>query len=228
MVRLALPEPLAVQAMAVFPELVVHGLGTGPFLGSGQIAEIEALAEDAHALVVGPGLGREPETRALVQRLWAKAPRPAVFDADALASLDLEQRPGGPRVLTPHEGELLALLGLQALQAGRPAAARLLALKSHSVALLKGPDTLVARPDGTLSVNSSGSPVLATAGSGDVLAGCIAALIAQGADPYDAACLGAWIHGWAGDHWASQNAKRGLLASDLADLLPLAMAQIGG
>jgi NAD(P)H-hydrate epimerase len=228
MVRLVLPEPLAVGAMAAFPELVVHGLGSSPFLGPGQVSEVEALAAQAHALVVGPGLGREPETRALIQRLWSHTPQTAVFDADALASLDLEQRPGGARVLTPHEGELVALLGPQALQAGRPSAARLLALKSHSVALLKGPATLVARPDATLSVNTTGSPVLATAGSGDVLAGCIAALIAQGADPYDAACVGAWIHGWAGEHWASEHAHRGLLASDLADLLPLALAQIGG
>jgi NAD(P)H-hydrate epimerase len=228
LVRLALPEPLAPYAMAAFPELVVHGLGTGAFLGTGQLVELHELAQEVHAVAVGPGLGREPQTKALVQQLWQKGSRPAVFDADALALLDLEQRPGGPRVLTPHEGELQAMLGLQALHEGRAAAARLLALKCHGVALLKGPGTLVARADGTLSVNSNGSPVLASAGSGDVLAGCIAALMAQGADPYDAARLGAWVHGWAGDHWAAQNAGRGLLASDLADLLPKALHEIGG
>ena len=227
LVRLALPTPLANTAMAAFPEIVVHGMGYGASLTLEQANAIEALALGAHAVVVGPGLGRDWGTQALVQWLWEHLSQPAVFDADALVHLDFSKTPGGPRVLTPHEGELIKLLGADALAKGRPAAARKLAAASRSIALLKGNATLVASPDGTLSVNTTGTAVLATAGTGDVLSGAIAALIAQGAGTYDAACLGAWAHGWAGEKWAKEHAGRGLLASDLADLLPTALAQAG-
>lgn len=226
LVRLALPESLADAAMSALPEMVVHRLAAGPWLSLDQSKVLQALAKDAHAVVVGPGLGRHPETLALVRQLWQDLPQPCVFDADALAALDLAQAPGGPRVLTPHEGELKLILGPSSLDAGRPAAARTLAQRAHGVALLKGPGTLIALPDGTLSENPSGSSVLATAGSGDVLSGAIAALMAQGAEPYDAACLGAWIHGTAGQAWAAEHADRGLLASDLADRLPDALKQL--
>ncbi len=227
LVRLALPQSLSVEAMAALPEMVVLGLGSGPALTFDEAATLESLALESQAVVVGPGLGRAPATQALVRRLWTHLAQPTLFDADALAALDLEQAPGGPRVLTPHEGELKLLLGTDALQAGRPSAVRTLATRAHSVALLKGPGTLIAQSDGTYSINGTGSAVLATAGSGDVLSGAIGALLAQGALPYDAACVGAWAHGWAGDAWARSHAGRGLLASDLTDLLPTALAQLG-
>jgi hydroxyethylthiazole kinase-like uncharacterized protein yjeF len=226
LVRLVLPEPLAPWAMQSLPELVVHGLGPGP-LGLDQAAAIQALASDAQAIAVGPGLGRDPGTQKLVARLWRSLPQPAVFDADALFALDMDQAPGGPRVLTPHEGELKKLLGPEALAQGRQEAALNLARRGRCVGLLKGPETLVATAEGALSVNTTGSPVLATAGTGDVLAGAIAGLLAQGAKPYDAACLGAWIHGRAGDLWAGRHGQRGLLAGDLADGLPDALKSIG-
>jgi NAD(P)H-hydrate epimerase len=186
-----------------------------------------ALAGGADAVVVGPGLGRHPGTLALVNELWQRLPEPAVFDADALFQLDLGRPPAGERVLTPHEGELKRLSGSGALDAGRVAAVRSLAARSRGVALLKGPATLVAQPDGRLSVNTSGNAALATAGSGDVLSGAIAALLAQGADPFSAAGLAAWAHGKAAEAWSARNAGRGLLASDLADQLPQALALAG-
>ena len=227
MVRLALPNALAPEAMAAFPEVVVQGLGAQSYLTLDHAETLRASAAAAHAIAVGPGLGRHPETLALVRKLWTGLPQAAVFDADALAALDLKAAPGGPRVLTPHEGELALLQGPEALKEGRVQAVRALASRSHSVALLKGPGTLIAQPDGSTSLNPLGGPVLATAGTGDVLTGAIAALMAQGAAPYDAACLGAWIHAWAGQHWAESQAGRGMLASDLADRLPLALAQLG-
>lgn len=220
LVRLALPAALAPGAMQALPEVVVHSLAPHP------LAQLLELANGANAAVVGPGLGRLEETRTLVAALWSGLPVPAVFDADALHGL----RPSAfaaPRILTPHEGELIGLMGPLGLDAGRPAAALALARAFRAVALLKGPGTLVARPDGPISINSSGSSVLASAGTGDVLSGLIGALLAQGSDAYDAARMGAWIHGRAGDRWAGANAGRGLLASDLADGLPAVLREIG-
>jgi hydroxyethylthiazole kinase-like uncharacterized protein yjeF len=227
MVRLALPEALAQAAVAALPEAVVLALPETGAPGEASLDALLAAARDSDALVVGPGLGRAPSTQALVRGLWTRAALPALFDADALHALALAQAPGGPRVLTPHEGEFKALMGPLSLDQGRPAAARALASAASAVALLKGPATLVARPDGAWSINTTGSAVLASAGTGDVLSGLIGALLAQGLEPFDAASLGAWVHGRAGDRWAAANAGRGLLAGDLADGLPAAMHEIG-
>jgi len=228
LVRLALPEALAPFAQAALPEAVVAALPAGAALGEMHLEALLALAATAKAAVLGPGLGRADETLALVRELWDRLPMPAVFDADALFALRLGAAPGGERVLTPHEGELLRLLGPAALSQGRPAAARALAAAAAAVALLKGPSTLVARPDGSLSVNSEGGPELSTAGTGDVLSGAIGALLAQGTEAYTAACLGAWIHGRAGRDWRRAHGERGLLASDLADAMPSAQAEAFG
>jgi len=227
MVRLALPQALAMAAVSALPEAVVLALPGEGALGEDALPALLAAAADSDALVVGPGLGRRPGTQALVRALWRDAALPALFDADALHALALAQLPAGARVLTPHEGELKALMGPLALQAGRPAAARALAVAAHAVALLKGPATLVAEPGGGLSINTTGSAALASAGTGDVLSGLIGALMAQGAGPFQAAGLGAWAHGAAADAWAHDNAGRGLLASDLIERLPQALALAG-
>ncbi|HTB21524.1 MAG TPA: NAD(P)H-hydrate dehydratase [bacterium] len=226
LVRLALPQALAPFAQSALPEAVVHGLPCVGAPGTDELQALLDLAQLAGAVVVGPGLGRRPETQGLVRELWARIARPAVFDADALNALELGRAPGGPRILTPHEGELKAMRGAGALDKGRPAAARALAAAASAVVLLKGPASLCAGPDGTLSVNSEGSSVLATAGTGDVLSGAIGALLCQGTAPFPAAALGAWLHGRASALWAGRHGGRGMLASDLADALPDALARI--
>jgi len=225
LVRLALPEPLAPFAQSAMPEAVVAGLPASGALGEMHLEALLALAAQADAAVVGPGLGRRDETLALVRELWARLPMPALFDADALGALRPGAAPGGERVLTPHEGEIRRMLGPQALDRGRAAAARTLAASFSAVALLKGPSTLVATPGGALSVDNEGTPVLATAGTGDVLSGAIGALLAQGLDAWDAARLGAWAHGRSAAAWSRRNGDRGLLATDLAEGLPAALAQ---
>jgi NAD(P)H-hydrate epimerase len=207
--------------------MVVQGLPEEDALGEASLGALLAWARDSDAMVVGPGLGRTESTQAMVRDLWRGAALPSLFDADALHALALGEKPAGPRVLTPHEGELKAMMGARALEGGRPAAVGALARAAEGVALLKGPATLVARPDGRLSINCGGSAVLASAGTGDVLSGLIGALLSQGVESFDAASLGAWIHGRAGDRWAAQNAGRGLLAGDLADGIPSAMHEIG-
>jgi hydroxyethylthiazole kinase-like uncharacterized protein yjeF len=118
-----------------------------------------------------------------------------VVDADALAHVDGPL--GVPTVLTPHAGELAAMLGVQRgeIEARPLVHARLAARRFEAVVLLKGRHTLVARPDGRVRVTTTGVPWLATAGAGDVLAGVIGALLAAGLNPWDAASVGSWVHG---------------------------------
>lgn len=227
LVRLALPQSLAQAAVTALPEAVVVALPAQDALGVDNFEALAKLAQSAKAVVVGPGLGRQPATLALVAQLWEYLPQATVFDADALFALPLAKPSAGPRVLTPHEGELEQMLGADALKDGRQAAARALAVAGHCVALLKGPASLVAGPEGAMTVNNTGNAALASAGTGDVLSGLIGALLAQGADAFAAAGLGAWAHGLAADRWVEKNAGRGLLASDLVEGLPAALAEAG-
>ncbi|GAC1340151.1 MAG: bifunctional ADP-dependent NAD(P)H-hydrate dehydratase/NAD(P)H-hydrate epimerase [Acetobacteraceae bacterium] len=177
---------------------------------------VAELLEDArrHVWVCGPGLGLAAARTALPVLLAVG--RQVVADADALSAFAGEADAlRGCAVLTPHEGEFARLFGPvgdDKLEATRAAAARL-----GAVVLLKGGDTVVAAPDGRAVINDTAPPFLATAGSGDVLAGLIGALLAQGMPAWEAACAGAWLHGRAG-----ALAGPGLLAEDLADLLPAA------
>ncbi len=176
----------------------------------------------ARALVVGPGLGRSEATGAAVRRLAAIAPVPLVLDADglhALGTVDQAQpvlaRRTAPTVLTPHDGELARLTGA-APGSDRIAAARDLAARTHATVLLKGPTTVVAAPSGAVLLSTAGDERLATAGTGDVLAGVVGAYLALGIDGLRAAAAGAFVHGRAGHlGW-----RHGLVAGDLLDLLP--------
>ena len=181
-------------------------------------AALEA-ASRCSAVVVGPGLGREPGTAGDVARLVADSPVPVVVDADGLQALG---RVGGDRslqarsrvVLTPHDGEYARLTGGDP-GPDRIAASRALASASGAVALLKGPTTAVAHPDGRVRLAVAGTTALATAGTGDVLSGVIGALLARGVEPLDAASLAAHIHGRAG----ALGQGEGTVAGDLPDLI---------
>ncbi|TML13134.1 MAG: NAD(P)H-hydrate dehydratase [Actinobacteria bacterium] len=183
---------------------------------------IDELADRASSLAVGPGLGRAEEERVLVRRLLADRDLPAVVDADALFGLEPDRWPA-PRVLTPHAGELARLLGEDSkwVDAHRLDALRRAVERFECVVLLKGADTLVGAPDEGVLVCSSGTPALATAGTGDVLTGVIAAFLAKGIDVRLAAAAGAVAHGRAAQLAPHQ---AGLVASDVIDSLPLALA----
>ncbi len=175
------------------------------------------------SLVVGPGLGRDPRTATAVRELVTRATVPLVLDGDALAALGGESAAvltaaRAPVVLTPHDGEYELLAGRRA-GPDRLAAARSLAAGGAHV-LLKGPTTVVAAPDGAARLITSGDARLATAGTGDVLAGMIGALLAQGVEPLDAAALAAHVHGMAG----SLSPAVGLIAGDLLGAIPAALA----
>lgn len=195
------------------PELMVHDVN-GP-------QALEALLPRASVLALGPGLGQGAWGHAL----WLTAiesGKPLVLDADGLNLLAREPRElPATAVITPHPGEAARLLGCDAAAIGKDrfAAARELARRYRAVAVLKGAGSLVADPTGRVAVCPWGNPGMATGGMGDLLTGIIAALIAQGCDAWQAACLGVALHARAGDLAARQGGERGLLATDLLDPL---------
>ena len=183
--------------------------------------DLTDLAAKASALAIGPGLGRSDAVHALVRRTLAELALPAVVDADALFELEPGDWPA-PRVLTPHEGELARLLGRDSkeIAAHRLASVQEAAERFRCVVLLKGADTLVAAPGRGLLVSALGLPSLATAGTGDVLTGIVAAFLAKGMDAQLAAAAAA-----VAQQRASVEApqRAGLVASDLIEALPRAL-----
>jgi len=189
-----------------------------------QIAEA---AERAGAVVLGPGLGRDGEQAELVARVAGRVEAPLVIDADGLSAL--AGRPGalagrpGPTVLTPHAGELGRLLERDSEQiaAHRVTSAREAAEAAGAIVVLKGDDTIIAAPGGRLAVNGLASPALATAGTGDVLAGMIAALIARGVEPFAAGCAAVHAHARAGVDAARRiGAPESVVATDVIASIP--------
>lgn len=181
-------------------------------------AALAQAAKAARAFVIGPAFGLEAGHRAALNTVLSTQERaPCVLDADALTLLAPLQNALDPRdVLTPHVGEFNRLFpGLLEKSASRLDAAREGARRAGCVVLLKGPDTIVTAPDGRAVINTSGTPFLATAGSGDVLAGFIAGLIGQGVQSFEAAALAAWLHGRCGE-----TKGPGLMAEDLPEALP--------
>ena len=166
-------------------------------------------------IVIGPGLGDAAWGKSLLS-VAANASLPQVWDADALNQLATGsvELPANC-VITPHPGEAARLLGLSTaeVQADRLKVARALSQKFNAVAILKGAGSLIASPDGRVSRCDQGHPAMATAGLGDVLAGLVGALLAQGMPAYEASCLAVWLHATAGDRQGSFG--RGLAASDL-------------
>jgi NAD(P)H-hydrate epimerase len=218
-VTLAGPE----QAMHVFENWVLEAVKRPlPADPDGLVTEEAAgvvldLAERAGALALGPGLGRSRGTKALVRQVLDEARLPAVVDGDALWELEAGDWPA-PRVLTPHSGELARLIGEEAswVDAHRIEAVGRAVKRFDCIVLLKGAGTLIAAP-GTGVLVDGGHPSLATAGTGDVLTGVIAAFLAKGMDARLATAAGATAH-----HWAAIEASldAGMIASDLLDALP--------
>jgi NAD(P)H-hydrate epimerase len=184
-------------------------------------------AEGRSSCVVGPGLGLDSTARSYALRLALGLPVPTVLDADALTALGSDvhtlRAARGTRVLTPHPGEAARLLGCSAsdVQAGRHHAAETLAARCGQVVVLKGAGTIIASPDGRVAVSRAGTPALGVAGTGDVLAGVVASMLVS-LPPFEAACAAVLAHGRAGEMAAEFD--RGLLAREVADALPRALA----
>ena len=229
---------IASRSEVIHPALTIEPEATGIVLPDdlGQLDVVLNRADPLKkaVLAVGPGLGCEAWAGELAAMLW-RSLRPAVVDADALNLLAMQDQhqPADAhaiRVMTPHPGEFVRLAKPVGITLDpvdprtRPEAATRLADIYQAVVVLKGAGTIVSDGD-QLYVNTTGNPALATAGTGDVLTGLLASLLAQGMEPFDAAVLGVYLHGLAGDFWQNQYGSSGLTAGDLVRLLPQAFCQ---
>jgi NAD(P)H-hydrate epimerase len=222
-----------VVATAATPELMTRGLAERDGALAPQAVEhvLENLRPGG-ALALGPGLGRDDGAVAFARQLASEADAPLVLDADGLNAHagrlgELAARKA-PTVLTPHAGELGRLLELDSEQIERERLryARAAAEQAGAIVVLKGDDTLIADAEGRVAVSRGGSPALATAGTGDVLTGIVAALLAQGLDAFTAAVSGVWLHAAAGREAARRRgAAEGVIASDVIEALPAARAE---
>lgn len=229
LVQLAVPESLLDTAAMLAPEVILKPLpqtSERTHGGPDAVDQALALADKADAVAIGPGMGGNPAVASFVQPFIRRVGKPLVVDADALNALrssltSVRYRGATPTVLTPHPGEMGRLLGINTaeVQANRIDAALRCATTFKAVTLLKGARTLIATPDGRLAFNRLGSPALATAGTGDVLTGTIAALLAQKHEAWAAARAGAYLHALAGDLAAEQHGIAGVLATDVRDCL---------
>jgi NAD(P)H-hydrate epimerase len=229
LVTAAAPGPLLGAIRGAMPDIMSHDLGAA--WGSGAGAALAPLLARAQALVIGPGLGRSPEAGQAAASILALPGRPpAVVDADALNAL--AANPAHLRLLrrddmlTPHPGEAANLLNRDnsqgrglSVQEDRCAALRELVALAPSVWVLKGAGTAISRQGDPVSLCPLAAPNLAVGGSGDVLAGCMAALIAQRLDPVLAACAAVLLHAKAGQWLAGDYPHRGNLASEIAEAL---------
>ncbi len=232
LVMLAVPVSLMSVAAQLAPEVVLRGLpetAEGTHGGTDALDAALILADKADAIALGPGMSSNPHVAAFVQRFVRRAHKPIVIDADGLNALasslrSVRYRGTTPTVLTPHPGEMGRLLGTtsELVQSDRQGAVLRCAATFKAVTLLKGARTLIATPEGQMSFNRRGTAALATAGSGDVLTGVIAALLAQELQPYNAARVGAYLHALAGEIAARDLGNAGVIATDVRDRLPIA------
>lgn len=231
----ALVSEAAMRSGAGIVHLVSPGVDSGPVhpievvrRHVGATWSDDVLAEDSRrfaVVTIGPGLGRRPDTMREVRRVAADSDRPLVVDGDALHAIDVETlaRRRAPTILTPHDGEFIALTGA-APGDHRVAAARDLAARSGAVVLLKGPVTVVADASGEVRLVTNGDERLATAGSGDVLAGVVTGALAGGASPFEAASLAAWVCAEAG----RRRRRHGSIASDVLAAVPSVLDDLMG
>lgn len=243
LVTLASVEPVLAAASARLPECCLLPCIDGAEGGISPESLSLLRRQKAAVLLAGPGLGytaqstaRAAETRTLIQQLLSGFAGCAVLDADGLNAaaglLSAGQplpHPAGALVLTPHPGEMARLTGLStgAVNADREGIARRFAQQWDAVVLLKGMRTIIAAPDGRCFVNPTGNPGLARGGSGDALAGILAALLACGLEAADAAACAAWLHGVAADRAAAQRGEYGMLPQDLFPALGTLFAENG-
>ncbi|HRQ91251.1 MAG TPA: NAD(P)H-hydrate dehydratase [Anaerolineales bacterium] len=227
LVQMAVPKTVQPLLAGHLPEATWLPLAAQEgWIAENALKPIKELLPQLSAVLLGPGLGLSPATGEFVGKLLKEKLPPVVVDADGLnlmaAYEDWFRRFTLDAVLTPHPGEMAVLTGLstEEIQRARIEIAEEYARTWHQVVVLKGAFTVVAAPDGRTALLPLASPALARAGSGDVLAGLIAGLRAQGTPAFEAACCGVWLHGQAGLRAAAAHGRAAVLAGDLLDSLP--------
>ena len=232
LVTLAVPREARGLLRGLVPEVIVATLPSAGGAFAAEAADaVAALLQGKTAVAVGPGMGRAAGTASFVRRAMDEIDLPLVLDADALRALQRRpSRSAAPRVLTPHPGEMAAMLDLThaEVEADRPAAVSAAARAFGAVVVLKGATSLVASSEGALLVNPTGNPGMACAGTGDVLTGLLGSLLAQprqlAGDPLGAAAAAVYLHGLAGDLAADEVGEPSLAASHVTQAVPAALA----
>lgn len=234
LVTVGLPASLVAAAPAALAEAMTRPLAenSAGALSEEGFEDACGFANGADVVGLGPGLTTHADTVTLVRRLVPRITVPLVLDADGLNAFagqaERLRDHRGPLVITPHPGEMARLLGRETgeIQHDRLGTARDAAKRCGAVALLKGARTIVASPEGRAIVIPTGNPGMATGGMGDVLTGAVAALIGGGLPPFEATACAAYLHGLAGDLAAARRGEFGLLAREVADAIPRAMARV--
>lgn len=225
LVFLGVPESIyAIEAVKLNEAIVFPLPDENGMLSEAAVPEIMERLPKMDAVLIGPGLGLSPGTLAVTKAVLEHFDRPVVLDADGItlmaAHKDIVRGRTGPVILTPHAGEFVRLG--YAIGTDRTAAAEAAARDLGAIMLLKGHGTVIT--DGTATYkNPTGNPGMAVGGSGDVLAGIITALLGQRIEPLEAAAMGAWLHGAAGDLCAKETGQYGMLPTDMLTRLPRLM-----
>lgn len=234
LVTVGVPEPLnAVMQKKISPVVMTLPLKSTAeqTLAFSAFSQIRKIENKFQVIALGPGLSRHPSTKRLIRKILSVLSCPIVIDADALNTLaqDLSILNDAPglRILTPHPGEMSRLCRIKTstVEESRKEISIGFARRYNCTVLLKGHRTVIAGPHGEWSINRTGNAGMATAGSGDVLTGMIAAFLAQGLTPFDSAKWGAYLHGKAGDLAAKKVTKCSLLATDIIDFIPISLTK---
>lgn len=235
LMRLAVPENIYHIAAVRLPECVFHPIKTSDkTFSQNNCTELLKLSETASAVVLGCGMGWNFFTSSVTERIVEACPSPMVIDADGLncvsEHIDVLKAAKSPVIVTPHPGEMARLTKttIEEVQSRRIECACNFSKKYNTVTVLKGAGTVVASPSGEYMVNTTGNPGMATGGSGDILAGITGSLLAQGYSPFDAACLGVFVHGLAGDITAEKLGMISMLPTDTLKNIGKAFACISG
>ena len=233
LLKCALPKSIYPIAAASIWESVYLPLEETPD-GKTAAANLPFLrGQAADAVLIGCGMSVCDDTRTLVRGFLEACDKPLLLDADALNCLaddpSVLRRAKAPVIITPHPAEMGRLLGVSArdVNADRENTARSFAARYGVVVVLKGAGTVIAAPDGKALINMTGNSGMATGGSGDVLAGICAALLAQGSAPFDCAAAAVYLHGLAGDFAAAKLGRTSMLPSDIIEELPKAFMTCG-
>jgi NAD(P)H-hydrate epimerase len=244
LVTVGLPKSIASSVATYCPEVMTLPL---PETEEGTLSKlafekIEKFTKKANVLLIGPGLSRNTQTQQLARKIILESRIQTIIDADGInawAGFMDEFKVGvsclpisksSLKIITPHPGEMARLLDVKAkdVQSKRRDVAKSFAEEYNLVVVLKGYLTVVAAPFGSLYINKTGNSGMSTAGSGDVLVGVISSFLAQGLTSFEAAKLGTYIHGLAGDLAVKEKTQIGLIASDIIDYLPAAIKKSGG
>ncbi len=235
LVTLGIPRGIYdVVTKRLAPEVMVLSLAqtTDKTLSLSSFKEIKNFLKKVHCLLIGPGLTQHVSTQALIRKIIGLDELPMVVDADALNALvghlGILKKNKKDIVLTPHPKEMARMEGVTsaAIQASRKKVAKDFALRYNKALILKGFKTIVAFPGRKLYINKTGNPGMATAGSGDVLSGIVAAFLGQGMPAFEAARWGVYLHGLAGDLVARDKTQVGMIASDIIEYLPRALKKM--